>query len=235
VLENVSVNYGPIRAVRDVSLSVSKGEAVALLGPNGAGKSSTLNAVMGLVPASSGRILFKEQVITNRPPEKIVRLGMTLTPERRQVFSALTVEENLRLGAATRRDHKAVRETRKMIFDMFPILADRKKQRAGTLSGGEQQQLAIARSLMSEPELLLLDEPSLGLAPLVVENIFNLIAELRHKGLTILLVEQDAEIALEVVDRGYVLTTGQIELSGTSKELKASTEVMDTYLGIEKD
>ena len=235
VLENVTVSYGQIQAVRDLSLSVSKGEIVTLLGPNGAGKSTTLNSIMGLHPLSSGRILFKDQSINGLAPEEIVRMGMTLTPERRQIFSGLTIEENLRLGASARRDRKAVIATLDMVFDLFPILFQRRHQQGGTLSGGQQQQLAIARSLMSGPELLLLDEPSIGLAPLIVDSIFTFLSELRHKGLTILLVEQNAEMALEIADRGYVFTNGQIEISGTSDELQASTDVINAYLGIEKD
>ena len=235
VLENVTVSYGQIQAVRDLSLSVSKGEIVTLLGPNGAGKSTVLNSIMGLHPVSSGRILFKDQSINGRAPEEIVRMGMTLTPERRQIFSGLTIEENLRLGASARRDRKAVSATLDMVFGLFPILFQRRHQQGGTLSGGQQQQLAIARSLMSGPELLLLDEPSIGLAPLIVDSIFTFLSELRHKGLTILLVEQNAEMALEIADRGYVFTNGQIEISGTSDELQASTDVINAYLGIEKD
>ena len=235
VIENVTVRYGQIQAVRDLSLSVSKGEIVTLLGPNGAGKSTILNSIMGLHPLSSGRILFKDQSINGLAPEEIVRMGMTLTPERRQIFSGLTIEENLRLGATAQRDRKAVRATLDMVFGLFPILFQRRHQQGGTLSGGQQQQLAIARSLMSGPELLLLDEPSIGLAPLIVDSIFTFLSELRHKGLTILLVEQNAEMALEIADRGYVFTNGQIEISGNSDELQASTDVINAYLGIEKD
>ncbi|MBW2092652.1 MAG: ABC transporter ATP-binding protein [Deltaproteobacteria bacterium] len=234
-LENVSVNYGPIQAVRDLSISVSSGEIVTILGPNGAGKSTTLKAIMGLHPASSGRIIFKDRPVTGMATEKIVKLGMTLTPEGRHVFAGLTVEENLRLGAAARRDRLAVAETQAEVFELFPILKERLRQLAGTLSGGEQQQLAIARSLMSAPSLLLLDEPSLGLAPQIVDQIFNLIADLRRRGLTLLLVEQNAEMALEISDRGYVIVNGQIELAGSSEELCASDDVAYTYLGIEKD
>ena len=235
VLENVTVRYGQIQAVRDLSLSVSKGEIVTLLGPNGAGKSTILNSIMGLHPLSSGRILFKDQSINGLAPEEIVRMGMTLTPERRQIFSGLTIEENLRLGATARRDREAVKATLEMVFGLFPILFQRRRQQGGTLSGGQQQQLAIARSLMSGPELLLLDEPSIGLAPLIVDSIFTFLSELRHKGLTMLLVEQNAEMALEIADRGYVFTNGQIEMSGTSDELQTSTDVINAYLGIEKD
>ena len=233
-LEKMSVSYGPIQAVRDIDISVSEGEIVTLLGPNGAGKSSTLKAIMGLHPASSGRVLFEGQPITGMATEKIVRLGMTLTPEGRHIFSGLTIEENLRLGAASQKDRVQVDETRDKVFALFPILKERLNQNAGTLSGGEQQQLAIARSLMSVPRLLLLDEPSLGLAPQIVDQIFSLIAELRQQGLTILLVEQNAEMSLEISDRGYVFSNGQIELEGSREFLKSSKDIASTYLGMEK-
>jgi branched-chain amino acid transport system ATP-binding protein len=231
LLENVSVSYGPIQAVRNADIAVKKGEVVTLLGPNGAGKSSTLGAVMGLHPISGGQILFEDRLISGMATEKIVRHGLTLTPEGRQVFAGLTVYENLRLGAAARQDRKEIRETRSMVFELFPILSDRRSQQAGTLSGGEQQQLAIARSLMSKPRLLMLDEPSLGLAPVIVDQIFRLISRLRKNGLTILLVEQNAEMSLQIADRGYVFASGEIEKSGTSKELRSSSDIMAAYLG----
>jgi branched-chain amino acid transport system ATP-binding protein len=234
-VENVSVSYGPIRALRDIRLSVAGGEIVALLGPNGAGKSTTLKALMGLHPVSSGRIMFEDQVITGRATEDIVRLGMTLTPEGRKVFAGLTIDENLRLGSAARKDRSGITQTRTEVLELFPILQERLNQFAGTLSGGEQQQLAIARSLMSAPRLLLLDEPSLGLAPQIVDQIFDMISDLRQRGLTILLVEQNAEMALEIADRGYIYSNGSIELTGTSAELRASDDVANTYLGIEHD
>jgi branched-chain amino acid transport system ATP-binding protein len=234
-VENISASYGPIRAIRDIRLSVSSGEIVALLGPNGAGKSTTLKALMNLHPVSSGRITFEDQVISGLATERIVRLGMTLTPEGRKVFAGLTIDENLRLGAAARKDRAEVTKTRSEIFELFPILKERLHQFAGTLSGGEQQQLAIARSLMSAPRLLLLDEPSLGLAPQIVDQIFDLIADLRQSGLTILLVEQNAEMALEIADRGYIYANGMIELTGSGAELRASDDVANTYLGITDD
>jgi branched-chain amino acid transport system ATP-binding protein len=234
-VENISVSYGPIRAIRNIQLSVSKGEIVALLGPNGAGKSTTLKAMMGLQPVTSGRVIFEDQVITGLATEQIVRLGMTLTPEGRKVFAGLTIDENLRLGSAARKDRSGVAQTRSEVLDLFPILRERLIQFAGTLSGGEQQQLAIARSLMSAPRLLLLDEPSLGLAPQIVDQIFDLISDLRQGGLTILLVEQNAEMALEIADRGYIYSNGKIELRGTSAELRTSDDVANTYLGIEHD
>lgn len=231
LLENVSVNYGPIRAVRNASIEIGRGEVVTLLGANGAGKSSLLKAIMALHPISSGQIFFDGQSIVGIATEKIVRQGLTLTPEGRQVFAGLTVYENLRLGAAARKDRKEVEDTRAMIFELFPILFERQSQQAGTLSGGEQQQLAVARSLMSKPRLLMLDEPSLGLAPVIVDQIFRMIARLRESGLTILLVEQNAEMSLQIADRGYVFASGEIELSGTSNELRTSSDVMASYLG----
>lgn len=234
-VENISVSYGPIRAIRDIRLSVSSGEIVALLGSNGAGKSTTLKALMGLQPVSSGRIIFEDQVISGMATDQIVRRGMTLTPEGRKVFAGLTIDENLRLGSAARKDRADIAKTRAKVLGLFPILGERLHQFAGTLSGGEQQQLAIARSLMSTPRLLLLDEPSLGLAPQIVDQIFDLIADLRQGGLTILLVEQNAEMALEIADRGYIYSNGKIELTGTGAELGASDDVANTYLGIEND
>ena len=234
-VENISVSYGPIRAIRDIRLSVSSGEIVALLGSNGAGKSTTLKALMGLQPVSSGRIIFEDQVISGMATDQIVRRGMTLTPEGRKVFAGLTIDENLRLGSAARKDRADIAKTRAEVLGLFPILGERLHQFAGTLSGGEQQQLAIARSLMSAPRLLLLDEPSLGLAPQIVDQIFDLIADLRQGGLTILLVEQNAEMALEIADRGYIYSNGKIELTGTGAELGASDDVANTYLGIEND
>jgi len=234
-VENISVSYGPIRAIRDIRLSVSSGEIVALLGSNGAGKSTTLKALMGLQPVSSGRIIFEDQVISGMATDQIVRRGMTLTPEGRKVFAGLTIDENLRLGSAARKDRADIAKTRAEVLGLFPILGERLHQFAGTLSGGEQQQLAIARSLMSAPRLLLLDEPSLGLAPQIVDQIFDLIADLRQGGLTILLVEQNAEMALEIADRGYIYSNGKIELTGTGAELGALDDVANTYLGIEND
>ena len=230
-LQNVSVSYGPIRAVRNVNIEISPSEVVTLLGPNGAGKSSLLRAIMGMYPISSGEIILNGQTLNGMATEKIVRCGLTLTPEGRQVFAGLTVYENLRLGGASRGDRQEVKDSYTMVFDLFPILADRRNQQAGTLSGGEQQQLAIARSLMSKPKLLMLDEPSLGLAPIIVDQIFDLIARLRDDGLTILLVEQNAELSLQIADRGYVFASGEIEMSGTSQELRSTSNIMAAYLG----
>ena len=229
-VEKLSVAYGPVRAVRDLSIEIEETEIVALLGPNGAGKTTTLMAIMGLTAASAGRIRFAGSDLTNRPPERTVRSGMTLVPEGRRVFSNLTVRENLRLGAvgAGKRPPRPEAE----LFSLFPVLAERHGQLAGTLSGGEQQQLAIARALRSSPSLLLLDEPSLGLAPQVVEAIFDLLVELRRLGTTILLVEQNVNLALEIADRAYVLQSGSLQLSGRSADLLASNEVDRAFLGI---
>ena len=227
----LTVRYRSVHAVRSVDLAVHQGEIVALLGPNGAGKSSFLNGLMGLVPRS-GDIRLNGAAIAGEPPERIVRRGMTLTPEGRRVFATLSVAENLALGAASRRDREGVAAMEAEIYELFPVLAERRRQSAGTLSGGEQQQLAIARSLMSAPRVLLLDEPSLGLAPLVVDAIFELIDTLRRRGQTILLVEQNVELALDIADRGYVLANGRIVLSGDATALRASQGVERAYLGI---
>ncbi len=232
-LYNVQVRYGAIQAIRGIDLSVKEGEIVTLLGPNGAGKSTTLLAIMGLVQPSGGEISFEGQTITGAATEDIVRRGMTLVPEGRRVFPSLTVEENLRLGAGFRQDRDGVAATFSSVFDMFPILSERKNQHAGSLSGGEQQQLSIGRALMSNPKMLLLDEPSLGLAPLIVDTLFELITKLRAQGLTILLVEQNAERSLEIADRAYVFTNGKIRLSGTAEELSRTDDMKRAYMGIE--
>lgn len=231
VIQGLGVRYGAIEAVRGVDLGVRHGEITALLGANGAGKSSILNGVMGLVPAADGRVVFGGEDVTGRAPETIVRRGMTLCPEGRRVFGNLTVAENLTLGASSSRDRDAVSATRANMLELFPILAERHRQLAGTLSGGEQQMLSIARAMMSEPKLLLLDEPSLGLAPQVVDTIFELIERLRERGTTILLVEQNVELALEIADRGCVLASGRIVLDGGSRALRESGEVAQAYLG----
>ena len=231
-VSDLAVSYGAAQAVHGLSLVVSEGEIVTLLGANGAGKSSTLSALMGLAPIASGSVAFDGRAIGGLAPERIVRLGMTLTPEGRHVFPNLTIDENLALGRATRRDRDGVEKTRGEMFALFPILAERRSQLAGTLSGGEQQMLAIARSLMSRPRLLLLDEPSLGLAPQVVDAIFELIPRLRDGGLTILLVEQSVDLALEIADRGYVLRNGELAMVGTADELAASSGVERAYMGL---
>jgi branched-chain amino acid transport system ATP-binding protein len=232
VVEGLSARYGPIVAVRDLSFRVEHGEIVTLLGANGAGKTTTLAAIMGIVRPSAGRVAFDGRDVTGLSPEAIVRLGMTLSPEGRRIFAGLTVEENVALGAASRRDRPAVARDRERILALFPVLEVRLRQLAGTLSGGEQQQLAIARALMSGPRMLLLDEPSLGLAPMFVDLVFGLIQTLRRDfGLTILLVEQNVDRALQVSDRGYVLASGTLRSSGTSAELRSS-DLEREYLGI---
>lgn len=231
VIQGLGVRYGAIEAVRGVDLGVRHGEITALLGANGAGKSSILNAVMGLVPVAEGRVVLGGENVAGRAPEFIVRQGMTLCPEGRHVFGNLSVAENLTLGASSRKDRAAVSATRWNMLELFPILAERHRQLAGTLSGGEQQMLSIARAMMSEPKLLLLDEPSLGLAPQVVDTIFELIERLRERGTTILLVEQNVELALEIADRGYVLASGRIVLDGGSRVLRESDVVAQAYLG----
>jgi branched-chain amino acid transport system ATP-binding protein len=230
-IADLDVRYGAIQAVRDVSLDVAEGEIVAVLGANGAGKTTTLKAAVGLVAATRGEIRFAGKPITGRDTEDIVIAGMTLVPEGRRVFPSLTVTENLRLGAATRRNAAEIEQSRNEVLTLFPILAERANQAAGTLSGGQQQQLAIARALMSAPKLLLLDEPSLGLAPQVVDDIFDLILRLKARGLTILLVEQDAVAALDIADRAYVMANGRVVMSGDAATLRASDEVAHAYLG----
>lgn len=231
-VRDLQVNYGPIAAVKGVDLDVRAGELVSLLGANGAGKSSTLLAIAGALAGRRGRVTFEGRDVTGLSPERMVRLGIAMVPETRDVFPDLTVLDNLRLGGfVLRRDPAALREEMDRQMDLFPILAERRDQPAGTLSGGEQQQLAIARSLMSRPRLLLLDEPSLGLAPLIVERIFVLIGELRRRGLTILLVEQNAAQALAAADRAYVLSQGRIAAAGTAAEIAADTDLEAIYFG----
>jgi branched-chain amino acid transport system ATP-binding protein len=231
-VKGLNVRYGAVTAIRDVDLEVREGETVALLGPNGAGKSSTLNAIMGLIKSSAGSISFDGHDVRRLNTERRVRRGMTLTPEGRHVFAKLTVAENLRLGGASQ-PARGTAETGEEMLELFPILRDRRQQLAGTLSGGQQQMLAVARSLMSKPKLLMLDEPSLGLAPKIVETIFELIVTLRSRGLTTLLVEQNVSMSLEVADRGYVLETGGLVLSGTADELRRSEDdLVRSYLGL---
>ena len=230
-VEGLEVRYGAVEAVRGAGLEVKKGEIVTLLGANGAGKSSVLNAVMGLVPLADGRVLLDGRDVAGNAPERIVRRGMTLCPEGRHVFSNLTVRENLAIGGATRRRTGDVGTIHADMLAQFPVLAERQDQMAGTLSGGEQQMLAIARAMMSAPRIVLLDEPSLGLAPQVVDTIFELIVGLRDRGVTILLVEQNVDLALEIADRGYVLATGRVALSGSAASLLASGEVERAYMG----
>jgi branched-chain amino acid transport system ATP-binding protein len=230
-LEKVNVFYGAIHALRDVSLTVRTGEVVTLLGANGAGKSTTLRAITGLLAPESGRIMFDGSDITGVPAHKLVARGMSMSPEGRGVFANLTVLENLEMGAYLTTDKAAVKRDLERGFTLFPRLEERIRQRAGTLSGGEQQMLAMARALMSRPKLLLLDEPSLGLAPIVCQTIFSTIDEIKSKGTTVLLVEQNANAALKHSDRGYVLETGAVILEGTAAEIASNPRVREAYLG----
>ena len=226
------MNYGAVSAVKGVTLTVGPGEVVALLGANGAGKSTTLRTISGLIRPASGAIRFAGERIDRLPPSRIVRIGIAHCPEGRRVFGSLTVAENLRLGAATRVDQSSVAQDRERMFDLFPILRERMHQSAGTLSGGEQQMLALARALMARPKLLLLDEPSLGIAPIVVQSIFRTLAELKATGVAILLVEQSISLALGLADRAYVLRTGEVSLAGSAAALRTDYErVAAAYLG----
>lgn len=230
-IKNVNVNYGGIQALREVNLVIYPGEVVTLIGANGAGKSTTLRTISRLVAARTGQILYAGQEITHARPDEIVRLGIAHAPEGRRMLTRLTVQDNLELGAYTRQDRNEIAATMNRQFELFPRLAERRYQLAGTLSGGEQQMLAIARALMSQPKLLLLDEPSLGLAPVIVRNIFAIIRELRTLGVTILLVEQNARLALQTADRGYVLETGRITIEGSAADLVHDERVKRAYLG----
>ena len=229
-VESINVFYGAIHAIRDVSLYVDEGEIVTLIGANGAGKSTTLQTISGLLRSRTGGIEFAGESIFRLPPHKIVERGLAQVPEGRRIFLQMTVQENLDMGAFTRRDGGQAEELEK-VYDQFPRLAERRRQIAGTLSGGEQQMLAIGRALMSKPKLLMLDEPSMGLAPILVEQIFDIIRRLHESGTTILLVEQNAQMALSVADRAYVMETGRIALSGTGAELAQSDRVRQAYLG----
>jgi branched-chain amino acid transport system ATP-binding protein len=225
--------HGNIQALRGVSLCVAEGEIVSLIGSNGAGKTTTLMSISGVTPPRSGTVRFAGADITRLPVEKIVTLGVTQVPEGRMIFPRLTVLENLMMGAYPRRDKKGVAGDIEHVYELFPVLLERRYQLGGTLSGGEQQMLAIGRALMARPKLLLLDEPSLGLAPLFVEHIFSIIKRLNRDGATILLVEQNAQMALQIADRGYVLETGRIVLEGNASELLENPQVRAAYLGLE--
>ncbi|HEX2838990.1 MAG TPA: ABC transporter ATP-binding protein [Phycisphaerales bacterium] len=231
-VSNISVKYGAIEALHGVSLKVARGEIVTLIGCNGAGKSTTLRTISGIVRASSGTVTYEGQNITRTAPHQIVRMGLAQSPEGRGVFPAMTVAENLELGAYTRHDHAEIARDREKALGLFPRLKERLTQTAGTLSGGEQQMLAMARALMARPKLLLLDEPSLGLAPQIVQTIFSIIREINAAGTTILLVEQNAHMALKVAHRAYVLEVGKIAMEGDAKELAASDQVKKAYLGV---
>jgi len=230
-IDNLSVYYGGIQALKDVSLHLETGELLAIIGANGAGKTTLLRTLSGVLKARSGSIRFEGKELTRLSPFDIVALGIAHSPEGRQLFGGLTVLENLKLGAVQRTDRAAIEQDLARTFELFPVLKERRLQRAGTLSGGEQQMLAIGRALMARPRLLLLDEPSLGLAPLLVERIFGVIARLKAERVTLLLVEQNARMALNVADRAYVMETGRIKLRGTAAELAANPEVERAYLG----
>jgi len=230
-IDKLEVAYGGIQAVKGVSLEVAEGELVCLIGANGAGKTTTLKGVCGLLPVKRGRIRYRGEDITGRPPFSLVRNGLAMVPEGRGVFGALTIEENLAMGAYIRHDAPAVRSDIERVFTLFPRLRERRRQTAGTLSGGEQQMLAMARALMSRPALLLMDEPSMGLAPLMVQKVFETIRTVSAEGVTILLIEQNAKLALEVSRRGYVMESGEITLSGASRDLLDSPAVRAAYLG----
>jgi len=231
-LNDVQARYGAITALRGVTINVSQGELVALLGVNGAGKSTTLGCIAGVLRPWQGSISFEGAPILGKSPEQIARLGISLVPEGRDIFPSLTVEENLRLGAFTHREKSEYRHNLDEVYDLFPVLKERLQQPGGTLSGGEQQQLAIARALMSSPRLLMLDEPSLGLAPALVDQIFELIARLHQRGVTILLVEQNVDRTLEIVDRAYLMNTGLIESQGTAEQLRSHTDIEGIYMGM---
>lgn len=230
-LENINVYYGPIHALKEVSLVVNEGEIVSLIGANGAGKTTTLKTISGLLRPRSGTMKFKGHNITSSPAQDVVHLGISQVPEGRRVFPDMTVQENLEMGAFLRRDKKEISQDFARVFERFPRLEERRKQLAGTLSGGEQQMLAIGRALMAKPSLLLLDEPSMGLAPLLVREIFEIIKDINQQGTTILLVEQNARMALSIANQAYVLETGSIVLHGEASRLLESDQVKRAYLG----
>jgi branched-chain amino acid transport system ATP-binding protein len=230
-IKNIDVHYGGIHALKGISFTVNDGDIVTLIGANGAGKTTTLRTVSGLKKPTNGEILLDGKNITHTSAQDIVRLGISHVPEGRRIFPTMTVLENLELGAYLRRDKDGIAKDLKMVYERFPRLADRRKQAAGTLSGGEQQMLAIGRALMSRPRILFLDEPSMGLAPLLVQEIFNIIKDINSSGTTILLVEQNASMALQIADYAYVIETGSIVLSGTGAELMQSEDIKKAYLG----
>lgn len=230
-VNNLKVNYGLIQAIKDVSFTVEQGQIVTLIGANGAGKTTIMHALCGLIPKRAGKVSFDGKDITNIAPHKLVPMGMSQVPEGRRIFQELTVEENLRLGAFTRSDGREIAETLETMYTRFPILKQRSRQIAGTLSGGEQQMLAMSRALMSHPKLLLLDEPSMGLSPLYVSTIFDMIRQVNEEGTTVLLVEQNAKKALAIADKAYVLEIGNIAASGTGAELLSDDSIRKAYLG----
>lgn len=230
-IKNLNVHYGVIHALKDASLTVNKGEIVTLIGANGAGKTTTLRTISGLNKATSGQIILEGKEITGVPASKRVEMKLSQVPEGRRIFPAMTIVENLEMGAFLRKDKANVKKDMENVYDLFPILGQRKKQSAGTLSGGEQQMLAMGRALMSKPKILLLDEPSMGLAPLLVKEIFEIIKNINSDGTTILLVEQNAKMALSIAHRAYVIETGSIVMSGTGEELAKSDDIKKAYLG----
>ena len=230
-VNGINVYYGSIHAIRDISFEVNAGEIVTLIGANGAGKSTTLRTISGLVPAKSGRIYYEGRDITDLGTQKIVETGIAMVPEGRRVFANLTVLENLRIGAYLRKDKELIEEDINYVYDLFPRLKERSWQLAGTLSGGEQQMLAVGRAIMTRPKIIMMDEPSLGLAPLVVKDIFMIIQTLKGTGMTVLLIEQNANAALHACDYAYVMETGRITMSGTGEELLASEAIQEAYLG----
>jgi len=232
-LKNIQAFYGNIQALKGISMDVEEGEIITLIGANGAGKSTTLMTISGIVPAKKGEIIFKGKPIHNTPPDKIVALGINQVPEGRRIFPYLTVMENLDMGAFLRKDKAEIKKDLEYVLELFPILAERRSQAGGTLSGGEQQMLAISRAIMTRPQLLLLDEPSLGLAPIITKQIFEIIKKFnKESNTTIFLVEQNANLALQVADRGYVMENGAITMSDTGKNLLANEDVKKAYLGI---
>ena len=233
-IENLYVNYGGINALRGISLEVQDGEIVTLIGANGAGKSTTLRTITGLVKAASGSVIWNGEEMIGKSIDTIFKSGIAMVPEGRRVFSDLTVLENLQIGAYLRKDREEIDKDIEWVYSLFPRLKERYWQYAGTLSGGEQQMLAVGRALMSRPKLMMMDEPSLGLAPLVVQDIFSIIKEINRQGVTILLIEQNANMALRIADRGYVLETGQISMTGTGLELLNDESVKAAYLGTKK-
>jgi branched-chain amino acid transport system ATP-binding protein len=230
-LAKVEIAYGGIQAVKGIDLHVEKGELVCLIGANGAGKTTTLKGITGLQPVKSGTIRYDDENVTGRPSYELVRKGLAMVPEGRGVFGALTIEENLAMGAYIRDDKTGIKQDVERVFELFPRLQERRRQTAGTLSGGEQQMLAMARALMSKPTLLLLDEPSMGLAPLMVQKVFETVLRVSGEGVTILLIEQNAKLALEVSHRGYVMESGEITISGPAKTLLHDPAVRAAYLG----
>jgi branched-chain amino acid transport system ATP-binding protein len=230
-VDDIQTYYGNIQALKGITIEVNEGECVTLIGSNGAGKSTTLRSISGLTPPRSGSIRFDGVEISQLPPQEIVGLGICQSPEGRKCFQRMTVRENLELGAYLRRDHAGIREDLDRVFDLFPRLQERETQKAGTMSGGEQQMLAIGRALMGQPKLLLLDEPSMGIAPVLVERIYETISEINRQGTTVLLVEQNANFALDVSSRGYVLETGSVSLTDKSDALRNNPDVQKAYLG----